>query len=253
MPPTVQITSPDSGVTVVRNTKVYVTASDNIATTRVDLLVDGKLYSTSSSGTPVFSWGTSKISRGPHTLQAVAYDAAGNAQTSSAVTLTVSIDITPPTIVISTPTNGQLLTTSILTVTGTATDPGIPASGLNVVQLRVNGGSWSNASGTTSWTRSVTLSPCPNTIEARSLDKTGNYSVIASNFVTYMPPNTVPNTPANVVDFATNPSPDIPAPAPSTLHFCTPFTVNSQQLGMTTGGSLYRSCVTPGSSMVRSM
>src|SRR5207247_2154248 len=72
VPPTVQITSPDSGVTVARNTKVYVTASDNIATTRVDLLVDGKLYSTSSSGTPVFSWSTSKISRGPHTLQAVA-------------------------------------------------------------------------------------------------------------------------------------------------------------------------------------
>jgi hypothetical protein len=66
------------------------------------------------------------------------------------------------------------------------------------VQVRVNGGSWSNATGTTSWTRSVTLSPCPNTIEARSLDNAGNYSSMASNFVSYTPPNTVPNTPSNV-------------------------------------------------------
>jgi hypothetical protein len=61
----------------------------------------------------------------------------------------------------------------------------------------VNGGSWSNATGTTSWTRSVALSPCPNTIEARSRDGAGNYSLIASNFITYVPPNTVPSRPTN--------------------------------------------------------
>jgi hypothetical protein len=64
--------------------------------------------------------------------------------------------------------------------------------------VRLNGGGWSNATGTASWTRSVTLSPCFNTIEARSRDKAGNYSIIASNVVTYTPPNTVPNTPTNV-------------------------------------------------------
>src|SRR6185369_9523110 len=64
VPPSVVITAPNSGVTVVRNTKVYVTASDNVAATEVDLLVDGKLYSTSYSAMPVFTWNTSKISRG---------------------------------------------------------------------------------------------------------------------------------------------------------------------------------------------
>jgi len=44
----------------------------------------------------------------------------------------------------------------------------------------------------------VTLTPCPNTIEARSRDKAGNYSAIASSFVTYTPPNTAPTTPTNI-------------------------------------------------------
>jgi len=85
-PPSVQITSPASGATLLKTTKVYVAANDNVGVTRVDLLVDGKLYSTSSSSTPVFSWNTMKIARGSHTLQAVAYDAAGNSTRSSSVT-----------------------------------------------------------------------------------------------------------------------------------------------------------------------
>ncbi len=87
-PPTAQVTSPTSGTTVAsKTTKVYVTASDKVGVTRVDLLVDGKNYATSSSATPVFSWTTSKLSRGSHTLQAIAYDAAGNSTRSSVVTV----------------------------------------------------------------------------------------------------------------------------------------------------------------------
>ena len=85
--PVTQITSPTSGATLVRTTKVYVTASDNVAVTRVDLQVDGKLYATSSSAMPVFSWNTFKISRGAHTLEAVAYDDAGNSGHSAVVTV----------------------------------------------------------------------------------------------------------------------------------------------------------------------
>ncbi len=85
--PAVQITSPTSGTTVLKTTKVYVTAGDNVGVTRVDLLVDGKLYSTSSSSTPVFSWNTMKVARGSHTLQAVVYDAAGNQSSSTVVTV----------------------------------------------------------------------------------------------------------------------------------------------------------------------
>ena len=88
-PPTVKITSPSSGTVLSgKSVKVYVAASDNVGVTRVDLLVDGKNYATSSSGMPVFSWSISKLSRGSHTLQAVAYDAAGNSTRSAVVTVT---------------------------------------------------------------------------------------------------------------------------------------------------------------------
>jgi len=64
--------SPASGVAVLRSTRVYVTASDDVGVSRVELVVDGKFYARSSSATPVFSWNTNKLSGGPHTLQAVA-------------------------------------------------------------------------------------------------------------------------------------------------------------------------------------
>jgi len=85
--PVVQITSPATGTTVARSTKVYVTASDNVAVSQVDLMVDWKFYATSYSAAAVFSWNTSKLARGSHTLQAVAHDAAGNEGSSSVVTI----------------------------------------------------------------------------------------------------------------------------------------------------------------------
>ena len=87
-PPTVQITSPVNGASVAGKTMhVDVTASDNVGVTRVDLLVDGKFYATSSSASPVFTWRTGKLTRGSHFLQALAYDAAGNSTRSAAVTV----------------------------------------------------------------------------------------------------------------------------------------------------------------------
>lgn len=73
---------------VSKSTAVYVVAGDNVAVTKVNLLVDGKQYATSSSSTPTFTWNTSKLSRGTHTLQAVAYDAAGNLTRSTVVSVT---------------------------------------------------------------------------------------------------------------------------------------------------------------------
>ncbi len=99
------------------------------------------------------------------------------------------IDTTSPTVAISSPTAGQTFTTSPITVNGTASDPGTPSSGVALVEVRVNGGSWQTATGTASWSRSgVALSSGSNTIQARSKDNAGNYSSIASVTVTYDPP-----------------------------------------------------------------
>ncbi len=83
--PTVQIVSPITGSTVGKIVKVQVDAKDNIGVTRIDLYIDGSFFSTSSSSSALFNW--NHASRGQHTLQAVAYDAAGNQGVSSVVTV----------------------------------------------------------------------------------------------------------------------------------------------------------------------
>jgi hypothetical protein len=104
-------------------------------------------------------------------------------------------DTTLPTVAISSPTAGQVFTTLPITVSGTATDPGSPSSGVTLVEVRVNAGSWQTATGTTSWSKTgLTLSSGSNTIEARSKDTAGNYSALTSVSVTYNPPDTTAPT-----------------------------------------------------------
>jgi subtilisin family serine protease len=86
--PTVTITSPQNGVTVGNTTlSIYVNASDNVEVAKVELYVDGKLTSTSNLAPFTTKWNTRKATRGAHTLQCKAYDAAGNVTTSGALTL----------------------------------------------------------------------------------------------------------------------------------------------------------------------
>jgi thermitase len=79
--PIVRITTPTDGAAIPRRAKtinVYVTSSDNAKVTKVELYADGKLAGSSTSANPVFNWSTSKLTAGSHSLQARAYDAAGN-------------------------------------------------------------------------------------------------------------------------------------------------------------------------------
>ncbi len=92
--PTVQITSPVNGTAITqKTTQVCVAAGDGVGVTKASLTVDGKLYATMSNNSPttswkpVFSWNTGKLGRGSHTLQATAYDAAGNSARSAVVTV----------------------------------------------------------------------------------------------------------------------------------------------------------------------
>src|SRR5439155_732657 len=83
----VRITSPADGTYVARNVSVYVQAGDNAGVSRVDLYIDGRYYASSASASPVFGWNTRRTARGAHTLQAYAYDAAGNVGASPSVIL----------------------------------------------------------------------------------------------------------------------------------------------------------------------
>ena len=59
------------------------------------------------------------------------------------------------------------------------------ASGVNLVEVRLNGGAWQPATGTNAWSRTVTLANGANLVEVRARDTIGNYSAIASVAMTY--------------------------------------------------------------------
>jgi len=91
--PTVSITFPTNGATVAGAVDITATASDDTGVTKVEFIIDGTVVgqgvSAQQAGPYVFSWNTTAYATGSHTLQARAYDAAGNTATSTSVTVTV--------------------------------------------------------------------------------------------------------------------------------------------------------------------
>lgn len=79
-------------------------------------------------------------------------------------------DTTAPTLTITTPTAGAVLTTSTVSVTGTASDD----VGVAKVELSTDGTTWVLATGTTVWSGNVSLVEGSNTIHVRATDTAGN-------------------------------------------------------------------------------
>jgi parallel beta-helix repeat protein len=83
----------------------------------------------------------------------------------------ITIDTIPPTVNIRYPSSEQMFNTTTITVNGNASDN----VAVGKVEVKVESGSWQTASGTTSWSTSVTLVPGDlNTIYASATDTAGN-------------------------------------------------------------------------------
>lgn len=115
--PSVTITSPGAAATLTGLANIDVAASDNLGVTRVELKVNGRLVANDSVAPYQFSWDSASVANGSATLTALAYDAAGNLATSSAVTVSVynplAADTTPPTVSIAKPTGGAKVTGTV--------------------------------------------------------------------------------------------------------------------------------------------
>lgn len=170
--PTVSITAPASGSTLSGSAVIDVSAADNVGVSRVELYIDGILFATDTSSPYSFVWDTTTSSNGTHTLQAVAYDAAGNIGSSSLVSvnvsnLTVSSDTTPPVVVINTPADGSTLT-KITKITISSSD------NVQVSQM------WVYANGKLIGTANCASASCTTTFSwnTKSLAK-GLYTILA--------------------------------------------------------------------------
>src|SRR5207244_4411527 len=119
-PPTVAITSPSAGTAVKGTITVSASAADNIGVAGVQFLVDGAPLGAENTSAPyAVAWNTAGVADGSHTLTAIARDAAGNTVTSAAVNVTV--DKTPPTVAITSPSAGTAVKGTI-TVSANAAD-----------------------------------------------------------------------------------------------------------------------------------
>ena len=123
------------------------------------------------------------VGEGEHTLEYQATDAAGNEETAKSAPL--KIDTSKPMITIDAPADGSILDSASVSVSGTASDE----LSLESVELSTDGTNWVLATGTTSWSGTLTLAEGENTILARATDTSGNAATvsIALSVVSPMP------------------------------------------------------------------
>ncbi len=99
----------------------------------------------------------------------------GARSTEASAQPTPAPDTVLPTVSIASPLEGATLTTTSVTITGSASDNVEVAK----VELSLDGTTWTAATGTTSWSATLTLAEGANTITVRATDTSGNVATQA--------------------------------------------------------------------------
>jgi hypothetical protein len=120
-PPTVSVASPAAGAAVNGVVSVTVAAADNVAVGQASLYVDGQIVAVWSAPPYVYSWNTSSLAAGVHTLQARAADTCANTAASPVVSVTVGL--APVRLYIDVPAPNGTVSGLGFTAVGWATDP----------------------------------------------------------------------------------------------------------------------------------
>ena len=165
-----------------------------------------------ATGSATANWSQSiALNPGANTITVVGKDNSTN-QNSTTVSITVtynpsSPDTTGPAVAITSHTNNQTVTTSPITVSGTASDSGLGNNGISSVT--VNGiaatGGTATGSATANWSQSIALNPGANTITVVGKDNSTNQnSTTVSITVTYNPSSPDTTGPAVAITSHTN-------------------------------------------------
>ena len=131
-PPTVTIISPGAGAAVPTGLILRAKASDDVAVSSVGFMIDGVQIDSDAILAPYWAaWDTRTVTEGPHTLTAVARDAAGN---TGSTDIPVRVDRTPPAVMVTSPISGTTVA-DVVTISTEALDD----SGVDGVSFSVNG------------------------------------------------------------------------------------------------------------------
>jgi thermitase len=186
--PTTSITSPTAGTTVAGAVSVNVDAKDNVGVTKVELLVNSKVYASSTVSPYNFSWDTKGLTNGTYSLTSKAYDSAGNVGTSTAVSVNVNnttatpTDDISPTVSITNPKDGSTVSKRV-SIQVSATDN----VGVTKVEVYINSklhATLTSAPYTTNWNAGHKNVPKgDNIITAIAYDAAGNAASVSVRVV----------------------------------------------------------------------
>lgn len=190
IPPSAAVTAPADRTSVSGTVTIHVSASDDVGVSAVECYVDGVLLGTKAGAPASFSWDTRAVGNGWHSLQACAFDAAGNSGTSSAVTVNVQNDLAAPTVRITAPSAGSIVSGTVTVAVSGSDDVGVTR-----VEWYLDGalkGASASASANFAWDTAATPDGV-HTLSARACDAAGNAGVSASVSVTVQnsPPDTL--------------------------------------------------------------
>jgi hypothetical protein len=185
--PTISLTAPGNGATVLGTINVTASATDNVQMAGVQFFLDGNPLGAEVTGAgPTYtrSWNTTTATNGSHTLTARARDTSNNTTSTSDVTVTVNNDITGPSVSLTAPSNGATVSGTI-SVTASATD-NVAMAGVQFLLDGANLGAEVLGAGPTytfSW-NTTTASAGSHTLSARARDASGNTTLATSISVT---------------------------------------------------------------------
>ena len=196
-PPAIIITSPPEGaILAAGNVTVAGTALDDGGIGSVEIGADNASWTPcdvdfhADASMQNASWtGNLSLGAGPGTIYARATDRAGNTGLSSVNVTTGIPDITAPTVTIGSPEEGAVLSSTRVTVTGTASDD----RWLLKVEAHAGNAAWVPCNGTADWTVDITLSEGTNTIGARAADLSGNIGLASVNVTLVLPDGSPPS------------------------------------------------------------
>ena len=198
--PTVSITSPVNSSTVSGTVTINVTASDNVGVSVVKVIIDGILLSSSSVAPYSFSWSTTGVASGTHTIKATAQDAAGNISSSSiqvGINAAPSGDVTAPVVSITSPASGSAVTVGATISVGVSATDNISVSLVSFSVDAVLKSSTSSSPYNFSWNTTGAASGT-HTLTATAKDAAGNTSSfsipVTVNAVIIPPATTLPSS-----------------------------------------------------------
>jgi fibronectin type 3 domain-containing protein len=215
--PTVSISSPSPGATVSGTVALAANAADNTAVWKVAFQLDGTTLTTDTTSPYSYSWDSSSVADGSHTLTVIATDTAGNTtSTSETITVQNSGTVTAPsapTLNTATAANASVS----LAWSAPSSNGGSPITGYKVYRGTSSGGETllTTLGNTTTWTDGSVTDGTTYYYKVSALNSVGEGVASNERSATPSAPATAPSAPTLNSAAASNSSVALAWTAPS--------------------------------------